>query len=100
MKPPTENASEYSKTKAPEVLRTLSIILIQNLLLSLITTLITKSSLLFRKNKIELEEIEEIMKQKGKNRKLYEVPCFTSGKTSFTDHKEFLFIQVRYFEGL
>ena len=46
MKPPTENASEYSKTKAPKVLRTLLIILMQSLLLSPITTLINQKVLL------------------------------------------------------
>ena len=40
-----------------------------------------------------LEEIEEIMKHKGKTEIVSsDHKFFTSGKTSFTDHKEFLFI--------
>lgn len=92
MKPPTENASEYSKTKAPEVFKDL----INNIDSKLIVvsynnTYKSKSS--SSKNKIELEEIEEIMKQKGKTEIISsDHKFFTSGKTFFTDHKEFLFI--------
>tara|TARA_Y100000389_G_scaffold125222_1_gene122587 strand:+ start:2526 stop:3518 length:993 start_codon:yes stop_codon:yes gene_type:complete len=92
MKPPTENASEYSKTKAPVVFKDL----INNIDAKLIVvsynnTYKSKSS--SSKNKIELEEIEELMKNKGKTEIISrDHKFFTSGKTSFNDHKEFLFI--------
>lgn len=92
MKPPTENSSDYSKTKAPEVFKDL----IENIngkliLVSYNNTYKSKSS--SSRNKIQLDEIIEIMKSKGKTKILdSDYRYFTSGNTSFENHKEFLFV--------
>ena len=92
MKPPTENSSDYSKTKAPEVFKDL----IENIngkliLVSYNNTYKSKSS--SSRNKIELDEIIEIMKSKGNTKILdSDYRYFTSGNTSFDNHKEFLFV--------
>ena len=92
MKPPTENSSSYSKTNAPEVFKDL----IENIngkliVVSYNNTYRSKSS--SSKNKIELDEIESIMKSVGKTKIISEnYKYFTSGKTNFSDHKEYIFI--------
>tara|TARA_Y100000389_G_scaffold174950_1_gene185304 strand:+ start:221 stop:1213 length:993 start_codon:yes stop_codon:yes gene_type:complete len=92
MKPPTENVSEYSKTKAPEAFEDLiSNINSKLIVVSYNNTYKPKSS--SSKNKIQLDEIETVLKDKGKTEIISsDHKFFTSGKTSFTDHKEFLFI--------
>lgn len=45
------------------------------------------------KNKISFEQIQSIMKNKGKTKIVEKkFPSFNAGKTNFDDHKEFLFI--------
>ncbi len=92
MKPPTENTSEYCKTKAPEVFKEL----IHNLnckyiAVSYNNTYFSKSN--SSKNKIRLEQIEEILNRKGEttiHKKDHKF--FNSGKTNFDNHQEYLFI--------
>ena len=92
MKPEPENMSEYCKVKAPEVFKKL----IQDLnckyiVVSYNNTYNSKSN--SSKNKIQLEEIKKILRNKGKT-KTFERShkYFNSGKTSFDNHKEFIFI--------
>ncbi len=97
LKPPAENMSEYCRTNAPKVFKEL----IDNLQCKFIAvsynnTYNSKSS--SSKNKISLEQIEEILSSKGKTiRYEHNHKFFNSGKTDFSDHKEFLFItEVHY----
>ncbi len=92
LKPPVENMSEYCRKNAPVVFKEL----IDNLQCKFIAvsynnTYNSKSS--SSKNKISLEQIEEILNLKGKTI-IYEHnhKFFNSGKTNFNNHKEFLFI--------
>lgn len=92
LKPPAENMSEYCRTNAPKVFKEL----IDNLQCKFIAvsynnTYNSKSS--SSKNKISLEQIEEILSSKGKTTRYeHNHKFFNSGKTDFNDHKEFLFI--------
>ncbi len=92
LKPPAENMSEYCRARAPRAFKDL----INNLQCKFIAvsynnTYNSKSS--SSKNKISLEQIEEILNSKGKTiRYEHKHKFFNSGKTDFNDHKEFLFI--------
>ncbi len=92
LKPPAENMSEYCRTKAPKAFKEL----IDNLQCKFIAvsynnTYNSKSS--SSKNKISLEQIEDILSSKGKTTRYeHNHKFFNSGKTDFNDHKEFLFI--------
>ncbi|MBO6035995.1 MAG: DNA adenine methylase, partial [Acetobacter sp.] len=92
LKPPAENMSEYCRINAPKAFKEL----IDNLQCKFIAvsynnTYNSKSS--SSKNKISLEQIEEILSSKGKTtRDKHNHKFFNSGKTDFNDHKEFLFI--------
>ncbi len=92
LKPPAENMSEYCRANAPTVFKDL----INNLQCKFIAvsynnTYNSKSS--SSKNKISLEQIEEILNAKGKTRHYeHDYKYFNSGKTDFKNHKEFLFI--------
>ena len=48
-------------------------------------------------NKIKLEEIKEILNEVGET-KIFEQShkAFNTGKTDFSDHKEFLFLTKKY----
>ena len=92
LKPPVENMSEYCRSNAPQAFAEL----IDNLQCKFIAvsynnTYNSKSS--SSKNKISLEQIEEILNKKGETTR-YErsYKYFNSGKTDFKDHKEILFI--------
>ena len=92
LKPPVENMSEYCRSNAPHIFADL----IDNLQCKFIAvsynnTYNSKSS--SSKNKISLEQIEEILNKKGVTKR-YErsYKYFNSGKTDFKDHKEILFI--------
>lgn len=92
LKPEPESMSDYCRSKAPQVFANL----INNLDCSYIAvsynnTYSSKSN--SSKNKITLDEIENILSNKGKT-KVYECNhrYFNSGKTDFKNHKEFLFI--------
>ena len=92
LKPPAENMSEFCRTNAPNIFKNL----IDNLQCKFIAvsynnTYNSKSS--SSKNKISLEQIEEILGAKGKTTRYeHKHKFFNSGKTDFNDHKEFLFI--------
>ena len=92
LKPKEENMSEYCKTSAPKAFKEL----IENLDVKYIVvtynnTYNPKSS--SSKNKIALEEIKEILDNRGETKvfdKAYKF--FNAGKTELKDHKEYLFI--------
>ncbi len=92
LKPPAENMSEYCRTNATKAFKEL----IDNLQCKFIAvsynnTYNSKSN--SSKNKITLEQIEEILSTKGKTTRYeHNHKFFNSGKTDFSDHKEFLFI--------
>lgn len=92
LKPKEENMSEYCKTSAPKIFKDL----IDNLNVKYIVvtynnTYNSKSS--SSKNKITLEEIKEILEEKGKT-KVFDKPYkfFNAGKTDLKNHKEYVFI--------
>ena len=92
LKPKEENMSEYCKTSAPTIFKDL----IDNLNVKYIVvtynnTYNSKSS--YSKNKITLEEIKEILEEKGKT-KVFDKPYkfFNAGKTDLKNHKEYVFI--------
>lgn len=92
MKPPVENMSEYSKTRAPAVFDDL----IKNLNVKYIVvtynnTYQSKSS--SSKNKITHEQILQSLNSVGRTQS-FEMPfqSFNAGKTDLKDHKEFVFI--------
>ena len=92
LKPKEENMSEYCKTSAPRIFKDL----IDNLNVKFIVvtynnTYNSKSS--SSKNKITLEEIKEILEEKGKT-KVFDKPYkfFNAGKTDLKNHKEYVFI--------
>lgn len=92
LKPPTENMSVYCTVNAKkafdELIEDLNV---KYIAVSYNNTYNSKSN--SSKNKIKLEEIEEILKKKGET-KVFEHShiFFNTGKTEFNDHKEFLFI--------
>ena len=96
LKPLPENTSDYCKTSAPSVFKDL----IENLkckymVVSYNNTYNSKSS--SSRNKIKLEEIKEILNQRGKTvvyKKNYNF--FNSGKTNFSNHQEWLFMTKTY----
>lgn len=92
LKPQPENMSEYCRSSATVVFKDL----INNLkcnyiVVSYNNTYKSKSS--SSKNKITLEDIESILKEKGKLLK-FEKPyqAFNAGKTNFDNHKELIYI--------
>lgn len=92
LKPEPENVSEYCKVNAVNVFRDL----IKNLdakyiAVSYNNTFNPKSN--SSKNKISLEQIENILNKKGKT-KVFEnsYRFFNAGNTEFNNHKELLFI--------
>lgn len=98
MKPPVENMSEYSKTRAPEVFDDL----IKNLNVKYIVVTYNntyKSKSSSSKNKITHEQIQQSLNNVG-DTQCFEMPFqfFNAGKTDLKDHKEFVFItEVRKF---
>lgn len=92
LKPEAENMSTYCTVKAKDAFRDL----IENLKVKYIAvsynnTYNSKSN--SSENKIKLETIEEILKERGST-KIFECShrFFNTGKTEFGDHKELLFI--------
>lgn len=92
LKPPVENMSDYCRNNAPEVFTDLiEYINVSYIVVTYNNTYSSKSS--SSKNKITLEEIEQILSRKGET-KIFEKKhqCFNAGKTEFDDHKELVFI--------
>lgn len=92
MKPPAENMSKYCTSKAPEAFSDL----VKNLDAKYLTvsynnTYNSKSG--SSKNKIELEEIEEILNAKGETKKFAkDYRFFNAGKSDLENHQELLYI--------
>lgn len=92
MKPPAENMSKYCTSKAPEAFSDL----VKNLdakylAVSYNNTYNSKSG--SSKNKIELEEIEEILNEKGETKKFAkDYRFFNAGKSDLENHQELLYI--------
>jgi len=92
LKPHPENVSEYCKVAAPdkfsELIRSLTC---SYIVVSYNNTYNSKSS--SSKNKIQLEQIKNILEKKGST-KIFNKKhrYFNSGKTNFDDHQEYLFI--------
>lgn len=92
MKPKEENMSDYCRNSAPAVFKDL----IENLNCKYIVvtynnTYTSKST--SSQNKITLEQIEEILNDKGKTSVYsHKHQAFNAGKTELDNHKEFLFI--------
>ncbi len=96
LKPPTENSSRYCTVEAKDAFADL----IKNLkcdyiVVSYNNTYNSRSH--SSRNKITLEQIEEILNEKGKSmifKKSHRF--FNSGKTNFDNHQEWLFITKTY----
>lgn len=92
MKPPEENMSDYCRNSAPAAFSDLiSKIQAKYIVVTYNNTYDSKSS--SSRNKITLEQIKEILENKGKTT-IYEKPYhrFNAGKTDAADHKEIVFI--------
>ncbi|MBO2523621.1 MAG: DNA-binding protein [Bacteroidetes bacterium] len=92
MKPKEENMSDYCRSKALNVFTDLvSHIDSRYLVVSYNNTYNSKSS--SSANKIQLEEIEDVLNRCGETRVFnHQYNPFNSGKTEFDDHREYLFI--------
>lgn len=92
LKPKPENMSDYCTTKASHAFEDLIMSLqTKYIVVSYNNTYDSKSS--SSENRISLDEITTILGKRGKTN-IYEHshPFFNAGKTSFNDHKEFLFV--------
>lgn len=92
LKPKEENMSEYCKTSAPKIFKDLIDNLnVEYIVVTYNNTYNSKSS--SSKNKITLEQIKEILEEKGKT-KVFDKPYkfFNAGKTDLKNHKEYVFI--------
>jgi adenine-specific DNA-methyltransferase len=92
LKPDVENMSDYCTVKAKDRLRQLvNDLNTKYIVVSYNNTYNSKSN--SSKNKITLEEIEEILKNKGET-KVFEKEHqhFNAGNTDFDNHKEYLFL--------
>lgn len=92
MKPPLENMSDYSKVSAVQKFEDLiSNLNVKFIIVTYNNTYKSKSS--SSKNKITHEQIVEILKKVGLTKQFEKsYKAFNTGKTSFDDHKEFVFI--------
>lgn len=96
LKPEPENMSKYCTVKAKDAFKDL----VQNLDVKFLAVSYNntyKSKSKSSKNKIEYDEIVEILNGVGKT-KIFEQShqYFNAGKTDFNDHKEFLFLTKKY----
>ena len=92
MKPAEENMSEYCSSRAPKAFEDLILHLnTRYIAVSYNNTYHSKSS--SSRNKITLEEINDILSKRGQT-KVFEHShqFFNAGKTDFSNHKELLFI--------
>ena len=99
LKPKEENMSEYCKTSAPEVFKDLiNNLNVKYIVVTYNNTYNSKSS--SSKNKITLEEIKDILDEKGKTN-VFDKPYkfFNAGITELKNHKEYVFItKVKKYE--
>ena len=96
LKPKPENMSKYCTVKAKDIFRDLvENMNVKYLAVSYNNTYDSKSK--SSENKIKLEEILEILNQVGET-KVFEQnhKFFNTGKTDFSNHKEFLFLTKKY----
>ena len=96
LKPKPENMSKYCTVKAKDSFKELVNNLdVKYLAVSYNNTYKSKSK--SSENKIKLEEITEILNEVGET-KIFEKShkAFNTGKTDFSDHKEFLFLTKKY----
>ncbi len=96
LKPEPENMSKYCTVKAKDNFKELVNNLdVKYLAVSYNNTYKSKSK--SSENKIKLEEIIEILNEIGET-KIFEQfhKAFNTGKTEFSDHKEFLFLTKKY----
>lgn len=96
LKPKPENMSKYCTVKAKDSFKELVNNLdVKYLAVSYNNTYKSKSK--SSENKIKLEEIKEILNKVGET-KIFEQShkAFNTGKTDFSDHKEFLFLTKKY----
>lgn len=92
MKPPEENMSDYCKNSAPKVFAELIESLnVKYVVATYNNTYDSKSS--SSRNKITLEQLQEILEKKGKTQ-IFETDYhrFNAGKTDVSNHKELVFI--------
>ncbi len=92
LKPKPENMSKYCTVKAKETFEDLiNSLNVKYIVVSYNNTYKPKSN--SSKNKIKLEEITEILNKVGRT-KIFKQPYkfFNTGKTSFHNHKEYLFL--------
>lgn len=92
MKPAEENMSEYCSSRAPKAFEDLiSNLKARYIAVSYNNTYHSKSS--SSKNKITLEQINNILSKRGKTKVFeHKHQFFNAGKTDFENHKELLFI--------
>lgn len=92
MKPEPNNMSDYCRVNANVVFRDLiSKLDSRYIVVTYNNTYNSKSN--SSRNKIEIEEIEEILKEKGKLKRFsIDHNYFNTGKTEFADHKEYVYI--------
>ena len=92
LKPAPENMSEYCSSSAKKAFKDLiSKLNCKYIVVSYNNTYNSKSK--SSENKMKLEDIVEILSEKGKTKK-YEMPfkAFNAGKTNIENHKELLFV--------
>lgn len=94
LKPQPQNISKYCKVEAKKVFEDLITSLAKIckvLVVSYNNTYASKSS--SSKNKIQLQEIKMILESVGKTQIFdFDYKAFSSGKTDFINHKEFIFV--------
>ncbi len=96
LKPEPENMSKYCTVKAKEAFKDLVENLdVKYLAVSYNNTYKSKSK--SSANKIQLEEIMEILESVGDTKVFEQLhKCFNTGKTDFDNHKELLFLTKKY----
>ena len=92
LKPEPQNMSEYCRSNAPKAFKNLIDKLnCKYIVVSYNNTYKSKSS--SSRNKITLEEINDVLEAKGQVRVFNKShQYFNAGKTEFSDHKEYIFI--------
>ena len=92
MKPEPDNMSDYCRANANVVFKDLiSKLDSKYIVVTYNNTYNSKSN--SSRNKIEIEEIEKILRTKGKLKRFsIEHNYFNTGKTEFKDHKEYVYI--------